>query len=73
VLTHAFGASFAFDDPTHEPENLPIRSFASFEDAAEDAALSRLYGGIHYRFAIEEGLVQGRCVAGFTTALRTRV
>ncbi len=72
VLTHAFGDNFAFDDPTHEPENLPIRSFASFWEAADDAGLSRLYGGIHYRFAVEEGLTQGRCIGAYTTALKTR-
>jgi hypothetical protein len=72
VLTHAFGDNFAFDDPTHEPEDLPIRSFSSFWEAADDAGLSRLYGGIHYRFAVEEGLTQGRCIGAYTTALKTR-
>jgi hypothetical protein len=38
------------------------RSLTSFEAAASEAAISRLYGGIHYRAAIENGLRQGRCV-----------
>ena len=39
-----------------------MRSFSSFIEASEEAAISRLYGGIHYRPAIEEGIVQGRGV-----------
>jgi hypothetical protein len=62
VLTDLFGAGFAFDDTSEEEYGLPMRSFPSFEAAAAEAAMSRLYGGIHYRRAIEEGLVQGRGV-----------
>jgi len=72
VLTAAFGDSFAFDDPTHEDEGLPVRSYASFWDAANEAALSRLYGGIHYRFGIDDGLTQGRCIGAYAAALKTR-
>lgn len=60
VLADQFGASFAFDDDTEVEYGLPVRSFSSFEAAADEAAMSRLYGGIHYRMAIEEGVVQGR-------------
>lgn len=62
VLTDQFGEAFAFADSTEVEYGLPIRSFASFDDAAAEAALSRLYGGIHYRMAIEEGVTQGRGV-----------
>jgi hypothetical protein len=62
VLTDQFGADFAFDDDTEVEYGLPVRSFPSFEAAAAEAAMSRLYGGIHYRMAIEEGVVQGRNV-----------
>lgn len=72
VLTAAFGDDFAFDDHTHEDEGLPVRSYTSFWAAAEEAGISRLYGGIHYRFAVEEGLTQGRCIGAYTTALMTR-
>ena len=62
VLTKIFGPDFAFDDDTEVPYGLPIRSFISFEQAAQEAALSRMYGGIHYRAAIEVGLDQGKSV-----------
>ncbi len=59
VLTEIFGPDFSFDDDTEVPYGLPIRSFNSFEQAAQEAAISRMYGGIHYRAAIEVGLQQG--------------
>ena len=67
VLTSIFGDNFQFDDDTEVPYGLPVRSFASFNEAANEAALSRLYGGIHYRAAIEEGLVQGKMVGNYIT------
>jgi hypothetical protein len=62
VLTEQFGDGFAFADSSELEYGLPIRSFPSFEVAAAEAAMSRLYGGIHYRRAIEQGAVQGRGV-----------
>lgn len=67
-----FGADFAFDDATHEDEGLGIRSFTGFGAAAAEAAVSRLYGGIHYRRACETGLIQGACVGKMVLALQTR-
>jgi len=61
VLTDLFG-TVAFTDHTHDDRRLAPRSFNSFFEAAEEAALSRLYGGIHFRTAIALGLEQGRCV-----------
>jgi hypothetical protein len=71
VLTAVFGEGFAFDDATHEDEGLPVRSFPSFEAAAEEAAMSRLYGGIHFRFGNQKGLEQGRAIGARAAALRT--
>lgn len=73
VLEGLLGADFAFDDATHEDDGLAVRSFPGFWAAAEEAAVSRLYGGIHYRAACDNGLVQGRCVAGHILGLKTRV
>jgi len=61
VLTQMLGAR-AFTDSVEVPFGLPARSFASFEAAALEASLSRMYGGIHFRPAVERGLTQGRAV-----------
>ncbi len=61
VLSHLLG-EVTFSDVTHLNRMLPPRSFISFQQAAQEAALSRLYAGIHYRISIENGLAQGRCV-----------
>jgi hypothetical protein len=62
VLTQLLGVA-PFTDDTHRDDlALPARSFASYWEAAGEAALSRLYGGIHFRAAIENGLKQGQCV-----------
>jgi len=71
VLTSIFGDRYAFDDDTDAEDGLKPRSFASFWAAANEAAVSRLYGGIHYRAAIEMGADQGRCVGAYAVALRT--
>lgn len=72
VLTNLFGENFAFEDKTGSHAGLAPRNFPSFRTAADDAGISRLYGGIHFRAAIERGLEQGRCIGAFTNALRTR-
>ncbi|SFU29069.1 PAP2 superfamily protein [Pustulibacterium marinum] len=65
ILTSIFGDDFTFDDDTETVYGLPIRKFVSFNKAAEEAAISRMYGGIHYRAAIENGLIQGKNVGNF--------
>jgi hypothetical protein len=72
VLAHAFGENFSFSDATHERDNIKPRSYPSFWAAAEEAGVSRLYGGIHFRSAVTRGLEQGRCVGAYATALKTR-
>lgn len=62
VLTDIFGDDFAFLDDTELPYGLPVRSFESFDAAAREAAISRMYGGIHYRAAVENGIDQGQQV-----------
>jgi hypothetical protein len=70
ALTQLYGSSAAFVDSSEVEFGLPARSFSSFQAAAEEAAISRLYAGIHYRPAIEEGAVLGRKVG---TLLVSRV
>lgn len=65
TLTHIFGDNFAFNDTVEEEYGLPARSFDSFLQASEEAAISRLYGGIHYRPAIDNGVAQGEKVGKY--------
>ena len=62
VLTKLYGDNFAFTDTTEVAFGLPIRKYDSFIHASEEAAISRLYGGIHYMMAITEGVAQGHKV-----------
>jgi len=72
VLTALFGERFAFVDLSHAKRGYPPRAFASFTAFAEEAANSRLYGGIHFRSAIEQGLTQGSCIGQRVNALAFR-
>ena len=65
ALTSLYGDNFAFDDDTEEEYGLPSRSFKSFLEASDEAAVSRLYGGIHYAPACFNGVAQGEKVRGF--------
>ncbi|MDX2078441.1 MAG: vanadium-dependent haloperoxidase [bacterium] len=64
VLTRMFGPQ-AFTTTNITPSGMVTRSFTSFEHAAMEAAISRLYGGIHYRSAIENGVRQGECIGDY--------
>ena len=65
VLTQLYGDNYAFIDSTEVPYGLPKRSYTSFLQASQEAAISRLYGGIHYKPAIEKGVEQGQNVGRF--------
>ncbi|MFK7903618.1 MAG: vanadium-dependent haloperoxidase [Chitinophagales bacterium] len=65
MLTHLMGDNFAFVDTTEVEYGLPPRSFNSFYHASDEAAISRLYGGIHYMPAIDYGVIQGKNVGKF--------
>lgn len=62
IMTDIFGENYSFTDRTHESRtdiSGGPRNFDSFYELAEEAAISRLYGGIHFQEAIELGLEQG--------------
>jgi hypothetical protein len=59
ILTHVFGENYSFVDSTEAPYGMPPRTFSSFYNASQEAAISRLYGGIHYKPAIYNGIDQG--------------
>jgi len=60
ALTDFLGP-MSFTDDTHNGVH-PARQFTSFFHAADEAAISRLYGGIHYNAAIVRGVEQGRSI-----------
>lgn len=68
MLTRLLGDNFSFVDTSEIYFGLPERKFNSFDEAAKEAAVSRLYGGIHFRDACEEGLEQGRRVGQYVLA-----
>ncbi|HET6542787.1 MAG TPA: vanadium-dependent haloperoxidase [Chryseolinea sp.] len=65
TLTKLFGENFSFTDSTEIEFGLTSRSFKSFEEACDEAAISRMYGGIHYRPAFENGLTEGKAVGTY--------
>ncbi|RYE30972.1 MAG: phosphatase PAP2 family protein [Sphingobacteriaceae bacterium] len=62
ILTYLLG-DFAYTDDTEIPYGVESRKFTSFNQAAAEAMISRLWGGIHFRDSIEEGGKEGREVA----------
>lgn len=70
LLTNAFGGSVAFVDNTKESDGFGVRSFTNIKAYAQEAALSRLYGGIHYSFDNENGFDCGERVAMNVEQLR---
>ena len=72
VLSDLFGSQTAFVDNTHQTRGAGYepRAFASFAAFADEAAVSRLYGGIHFRSANEVGLTEGQKVGRNVSALR---
>ena len=74
VLTDLFGNNLSFSDSTETEFGIPVRKFASFRAAAEEASLSRLYGGIHYRTALDVGLDMGSKVGQYVSSrVKTRI
>ena len=65
ILTYFFGDNFSFTDDTEEEFGLPQRKFKSFIQASREAAISRLYGGIHFKDAIDSGIKEGEQIGKF--------
>ena len=82
VLGHLFGANYAFstqqDVPTttaqkpYNPKLWVTRSFTSFQQAAEEASWSRIYGGIHFLFDGTQGLQAGYSIGDLVVASKMR-
>jgi hypothetical protein len=63
VLDKLFGGFQSFTDHTYDYLGFAPRTYSSFAAIAEEAGISRLYAGIHYRPSIDAGLLQGKKVA----------
>ena len=72
ILEKKFGINTAFTDNTHNDRGWGPRTFKNFKVAADEAGLSRLYAGIHYRSAVTGGQLQGQCVASKVLALQLK-
>ncbi|RYY30428.1 MAG: phosphatase PAP2 family protein [Sphingobacteriaceae bacterium] len=73
MLTKLMGDHFEFADSSEVQFGLPVRRFKSFRVAAQEAAISRFYGGIHYMNSIQNGITEGEQLATFITGkLKTR-
>lgn len=64
VLTRFFG-DLPFVDSTEVPFGWKPRSFTSFRAAANEASISRLYGGIHYRRGCDAGQAHGTEIGNY--------
>ena len=65
VLERIFGTNVAFRDSTERAWGWPDRYFKSFREAADEAAISRYYGGIHYLRSCEVAKEQGIQVGNY--------
>ncbi len=79
ILELYFGTdNIAFSGPSPDPQRWPndlpgvVRSWTSFSQAAEEAGMSRIYGGIHWQFDNVEGLAAGRAIADQVFDLQLR-
>ncbi|MBL7978691.1 MAG: vanadium-dependent haloperoxidase [Bacteroidetes Order II. Incertae sedis bacterium] len=73
VLTFLHGDNMAFQDTSNVRYGNKARSFTSFRAAANEASISRVYGGIHYRTGTTGGEDLGRQVGDWHNRnLKTR-
>lgn len=72
TLEALFGDNVPLVDHAHDADGFAPRSFSRIFAAAEEAGMSRLYAGIHFRSGNLNGQALGRCVAARVNALRWR-
>ncbi|HUR65262.1 MAG TPA: vanadium-dependent haloperoxidase [Chitinophagaceae bacterium] len=65
ILTGMIPQPYCFTDSSEMYINLPSRSFNSFRDAANEASVSRFYGGIHFMEALNNGIDQGKLIGNY--------
>jgi hypothetical protein len=64
VLQHYFGDR-PFSDSTEVLFGWPVRKFKDFREAAQEASISRVYGGIHYRKGCDAGNEHGKQIGRY--------
>jgi len=69
TLEALFGTNVAFVDHAHDADGFAPRAFDRIFASAEEAGMSRLYAGIHFRSGNVNGRELGRCVAAKVDAL----
>lgn len=62
VLAELYGKNYAFLDTSDLAYIGMQRQFNSFEEAADEASISRVYGGIHYKNSVDQGSGAGKKV-----------
>ncbi len=60
VMVHLFRDTITYTDTSEAEFGIPPRTFTSIRKAAEEAGISRVYGGIHYKYSCEVGTKEGR-------------
>jgi hypothetical protein len=70
VLTRELGDNIPFTDNSYTFLGYAPRQYSSFTKVAEECALSRIYGGIHYRASVETGLAVGKKIGDKAADLR---
>jgi hypothetical protein len=65
VLTALLGENFSFTDETEIPFGQQARTFKSFNAAAAESSISRVYGGIHYPETARISVAQGKQIGKY--------
>lgn len=60
IFTDLFGENYAFTNHTYDYLGMPPQSYTSFSDMAAQIGRSRLYAGIHTRYACDQGRTEGQ-------------
>jgi RHS repeat-associated protein len=67
VLTNFFDSNVGFTAVSSGLSGV-TRTFDSFSSAANEAGISRIYGGIHFNSANQDGLATGRAIGGYVAS-----
>jgi hypothetical protein len=70
ILTHYFGEQVSFTDNSKDDVGYTARSFNNFYEFAQEAAISRFYGGVHYQFSCSLGYQSGLKIGDNLISLR---